>query len=203
VSRQRKYGNKAGPELGKEPENRKAQAIALFGPVGTTDKGSAAELSNGLCSLPLHWSLSQSVENARKAGANTVALPEGGRITCICSFPAAPESFTDLFEFERHTGGEKDKAFFAKLNQKIRCELCDFDFNSVATKERHIQSEEHQELRSLLSEGEKFLDPSSGANVPLNLVSPRVLKKRRTESPLHILGKQISDKLGTGLVKKN
>jgi hypothetical protein len=126
----------------------------------------------------------------------------GGRMTCICSFPAAPESFTDLFELERHTGGEKQKTFFAKLNQKIWCELCDFDFNSVAAKERHIQSEEHQELRGWLSEVENILDPSSGANVPLNLVSPRILKKRRTESPLHILGKQISDKLGTGLVKQ-
>jgi hypothetical protein len=94
VSLQRKYGNKAGPELDKEPENRKAQAIALFGHVGSAEKGSAAELTSGPRSQPLHWTFSQSVESARKAGANTVALSAGRRITCICSFPAAPESFT-------------------------------------------------------------------------------------------------------------
>jgi hypothetical protein len=101
------------------------------------------------------------------------------------------------------TGGEKHKTVFAKLNQKIRCELCDFEFNSIIAKERYIQSEEHQELRSWLLEVENFLDPASGANVPLNLVSTRILKKRRTESPLALLANQIAVKSGTGPEKEN
>jgi hypothetical protein len=81
VAPQRKFGIKACPEVGKEPDCRKAQAIALFGPVGIAKQTPAAELSNGLRCQSLRWSLSHQVDNARKVGVSTVTLPEGGPIT--------------------------------------------------------------------------------------------------------------------------